>query len=99
MLPLLDHWRDPGGAYLVTMWLGGGTLTERLARGRLDLEEGSRLITQLGAALSYAHQEGIVHGAVSPGAVTLDASGNGYLVDHPACCSSHRGTSGSVGDI
>ena len=79
VLPLLDHWRDPGGAYLVTMWLGGGTLTERLARGRLDLEQGRRLITQLGSALSYAHQEGIVHGAVSPGAVTLDASGNGYL--------------------
>ncbi len=79
VLPLLDHWRDPGGAYLVTMWLGGGTLTERLARGHLDLEQGRRLITQLGSALSYAHQEGIVHGAISPGAVTLDASGNAYL--------------------
>ena len=21
VVPLLDHWRDPGGAYLVTMWL------------------------------------------------------------------------------
>ena len=63
----------------MTMWLGGGTLTERLARGHLDLEQGRRLITQLGSALSYAHQEGIVHGAISPGAVTLDASGNGYL--------------------
>ena len=41
VLPLLDHWRDPGGAYLVTMWLGGGTLAERLARGRLDLEQGT----------------------------------------------------------
>ena len=40
VLPLLDHWRDPGGAYLVMMWLDGGTLTERLARGRLDLEAG-----------------------------------------------------------
>ena len=79
VLPLLDHWRDPGGAYLVTMWLGGGTLAERLARGHLGLEEGRRLMSQLGSALSYAHQEGIVHGAISPGAVTLDASGNGYL--------------------
>jgi DNA-binding SARP family transcriptional activator/serine/threonine protein kinase len=79
LLPLLDHWRDPGGAYLVTMWLGGGTLTDRLVRGRLDLEQGRRLVTQIGAALSYAHHEGIVHGALSPGAVTLDASGNGYL--------------------
>ncbi len=79
VLPLLDQWRDPGGAYLVTMWLGGGTLADTLARGHLDLELGRRLITQLGSALSYAHQEGIVHGAISPGAVTLDASGNGYL--------------------
>ena len=79
VVPLLDHWRDPGGAYLVTMWLGGGTLAERLARGDLGLEEGRRLLTQLGSALSYAHQEGIVHGAISPRAVNLDASGNGYL--------------------
>ena len=79
VLPLLDHWRDPGGAYLVMMWLDGGTLSERLARGRLDLEQGRRLLTQLGSALSYAHQEGIVHGAISPGAVTLDVSGNGYV--------------------
>ena len=79
VLPLLDHWRDPGGAYLVTMWLGGGTLAERLARGRPDLEQGRRLLRQLGSALSYAHQEGIVHGAISPRAINLDASGNGYL--------------------
>ena len=80
VIPLLDHWRDPSGAYLVSMAVGGGTLAERFAGGAgLDVEEGRRLITQIGDALSQAHDVGIVHGALSPHSVVIDDSGNGYL--------------------
>ena len=79
VLPLLDHWRDPGGAYLVTMWLGGGTLAERLARGHPDLEAGETAYHAVGNRPLLCPSRGLVHGAISPGAVILDASGNGYL--------------------
>ena len=96
VLPLLDHWRDPGGAYLVTMWLGGGTLAERLARGRPDLEEGRRLVTQLGAALSYAHHEGVVHGACIARRCHTRCIRKRLPVDDPARRPSHRCASGPV---
>ena len=36
IVPLYDFWRDPGGAYLVTRWMRGGSLRTALDRGPLD---------------------------------------------------------------
>ena len=98
VVPILDYWRDPSGAYLVSLAVGGETLAGRLATGRLDLEEVRRLIIQIGEALSHAHEMGLIHGALSPHAVVVDDSGNGYLsaagfvmrlVDVPQAVSTH----------
>ena len=75
VVPLLDYWRDPSGAYLVSLAVGGETLAGRLAAGGLDLEEVRRLIIQIGEALSHAHEMGLVHGALSSHAVVVDDSG------------------------
>jgi DNA-binding SARP family transcriptional activator/WD40 repeat protein len=79
LVPLLDYWRDPSGAYLVSLSVRGGTLAERMAAGSLNVEDVRRLVTQIGEALSHAHGMGIAHGAISPRAVVIDESGNGYL--------------------
>jgi DNA-binding SARP family transcriptional activator/WD40 repeat protein len=79
VIPLLDYWRDPSGAYLVSLSVRSGTLAERLAAGGLDLEQRRRLVTHVGEALAHAHDIGIVHGALSSRAVVVDRSGNGYL--------------------
>jgi WD40 repeat protein/serine/threonine protein kinase/DNA-binding SARP family transcriptional activator len=81
LVPLYDYWRDPEGAYLVMRWLRGGSLRQALDRGPWNLEPASRLLSQVGGALAYAHRQGAVHRSVKPANVLLDGDGNGYLAD------------------
>jgi WD40 repeat protein len=81
IVPLYDYWREPDGAYLVMRWLRGGSLKDRLGEGPLSLNEASRIVEQIGAALSTAHRGGVVHRDLKPGNVLLDEDGNAYLTD------------------
>src|SRR4051794_10627022 len=81
LVPLYDYWRDPEGAYLVMRWLRGGSLRQALERGPWNLEPASRLLAQVGAALAYAHRQGVVHRDLKPANVLLDEEGNAYLSD------------------
>src|SRR3954454_10975804 len=81
VVALYDYWRDPEGAYLVMRWLRGGSLRQALERGPWNLEPASRLLAQVGAALAYAHRQGVVHRDLKPANVLLDEEGNAYLSD------------------
>ncbi len=81
IVPLHDFWRDPDGAYLVTRWLRGGSLREALDRGPWDPEAATRVLIDVGSALSYAHRNGVVHRDLKPANVLLDDDGNAYVAD------------------
>ncbi len=79
VLQLVDFWRDPDGAFLVTRWLGGGLLDEAVASGSINAAHGIRIVEQVGAALASAHRMGIAHGTIDPSHVYLDTEGNAFL--------------------
>ncbi len=81
IVPLYDFWRDPDGAYLVMRLLKGGSLRQSLDRAAWNPQAAVRLIDQVGAALSYAHRNGVIHRDLKPANVLLDEDGNGYLSD------------------
>jgi serine/threonine-protein kinase len=83
ILPVFSYGEDPetGSAYLVMRLLESGSLTDRLEHGRLNMAEVGRFVTQMGAALDYAHQRGVVHRDVKPSNVLLDNSNNAFLTD------------------
>ncbi len=81
VVPLLDYWRDPRGAYLVMAHLGGGSLARDLTRGSWSPPAVLRLLDQIGPALAYLHRHGMAHGALKPASVLLDGDANAYLAD------------------
>lgn len=66
---------DEGLAYIAMEEVAGASLAERLEEGPLPLEETLRLGVALAAALTYAHQRGVVHGDLAPGNVLLAPTG------------------------
>jgi WD40 repeat protein/serine/threonine protein kinase len=81
IVPLFDYWREPNRAYLVMRWLQGGSLQNSLEAGSWDKFATKKLIDQVTSALSVAHRQGLVHGAIKPANILLDEDGNAFLSD------------------
>ena len=81
LAPVLDYWREPGGAYVISPHYRGGTLESALLEGPLDLGTAVRITSQLASSLDLLHRQGYPHGSVRSGSVLLDEEGNGYLTD------------------
>ena len=72
---LYDVGREGETEYLVMELLEGETLSDRLAKGPLPLEQTLRYGTEIADALDKAHRQGIVHRDLKPGNVMLTKSG------------------------
>ena len=72
---LYDVGHEGDVEYLVMELLEGETLSDRLARGALPLEQTLRFGQEIADALEKAHRQGIVHRDLKPGNVMLTKSG------------------------
>jgi Tol biopolymer transport system component len=72
---LYDVGREGEVEYLVMELLEGETLSDRLKKGPLPLEQTLRYGVEIAEALDKAHQQGIVHRDLKPGNVMLTKSG------------------------
>jgi Tol biopolymer transport system component len=72
---LHDVGSQDGVEYLVMELLEGETLSERLAKGPLPLEQTLRYGQEIADALDKAHRQGIVHRDLKPANVMLTKSG------------------------
>jgi serine/threonine protein kinase len=81
IVPIYDYGQDAGWLYLAMRYIERGTLADRLDRGPMALAEVGQVMHQVGAALAYAHREGLVHRDVKPGNVLIDAQGDCFLSD------------------
>ena len=62
-----------GKPYIVTQFIDGVTLKDRLSSGAFDQKEAGQLMTRVAQALDYAHDKGVVHRDLKPGNILLDA--------------------------
>ncbi|MGQ9888591.1 MAG: serine/threonine-protein kinase [Aggregatilineales bacterium] len=81
ILPLYDYGVEDGILYLVTAYVSGGTLSDRIARGPLPVDEVDTLLRQIAPALDYAHRQGIVHRDIKPANILITAEGHPLLAD------------------
>jgi len=75
-----------GHLYIVMQLVDGGTLKHRLDQAHnegkaIPIAEVTSIFTQLASALSYAHEQGIVHRDIKPVNVLMDRAGRPILSD------------------
>ena len=72
---LFDQGEEDGERYAVLEYLPGGTLEQRLDAGPLSEAESRQIAADLTAALAYAHEHGVTHGALGPASVLFSSEG------------------------
>ena len=81
IVPVYDYAEHEHRPYLVMKFIEGDTLKARLNQGPLTSTEISKVVDAVGAALAYAHKQGILHRDIKPSNVLLATDGQIYLAD------------------
>jgi serine/threonine-protein kinase len=66
---------------LVMELVDGATLSERIKRGRIPLEESLVLARQIAEALEYAHERGVIHRDLKPANIKITPEGRVKVLD------------------
>src|SRR5579875_2902348 len=84
ILPILDVGIHEGFPYLVAEYAPNGSLRDRIKRYAphpLPVQETLTILTQIGQALYYAHQQHIIHRDIKPENILFNARGEALLAD------------------
>lgn len=84
ILHIFDVGVDEGVPYLVAEYASHGSLRnlmKQYAPHILPIETSLSIITQIGQALEYAHQQNVIHRDLKPENILFDANGNVLLAD------------------
>lgn len=81
IVPVFDFDEHAGQPYLVMKYIQGWTLKKQLIKDPLDLEGILRVMSAIGDALNYAHEQGILHRDIKPSNIVIDRDGVPYLAD------------------
>ena len=81
IVPIYDYAEYEKRPYLVMKFIQGDTLKAKLDKGPLSSLEISKIVDAVGAALSYAHRQGVLHRDIKPSNVLVANDGQMYLAD------------------
>jgi serine/threonine-protein kinase len=71
-----DGGQENGAIFMITEYLGGGSLEDVLTSGRiLSTDDAARLGRDVASALNYLHENGFVHSELSPSKLLFDEEG------------------------
>ncbi len=88
-----------GRHWLVLELVTGPTLEDRLAVGRLPVEEAARIALQVADALEAAHEKGIIHRDLKPANIKLTADGRVKVLDFGIALSLAAASSGATSTV
>ncbi len=81
IVPVYDVGEEDGQPYFVMRYMPGGSLAQRIAKGRLPLAEVARVVGRIAPALDYAHKKGVIHRDLKPDNILFDADNEPFISD------------------
>jgi len=81
ILPVYDYGLENQVRYLVSPYISGGTIYEKIEQGSLSLEDALRFSTEIAAALDYLHAQGIIHRDIKSSNILLNLRNHTFLAD------------------
>lgn len=81
IVPVYDYAEHEGRPYLVMKFIEGDTLKARMTAGPLSSKEIEQVVETVGAALGYAHRQGVLHRDIKPSNVLISNENIIYLAD------------------
>ena len=81
VVPLLDYWREPNRAVMVSRLMTGGSLSERIPPGGFGPAVTLEITETIASAIASANRHGVVHGRIRPENVLFDHEGNAFVAD------------------
>jgi hypothetical protein len=81
IVPVYEVGHEDGVPYLVSDFIEGVTLADRLTAGGLSFHEAAGLVATVAEALDHAHRQGIVHRDVKPSNIMLRPDGTPVVMD------------------
>lgn len=81
IVQVYEFGRDAEGPFLVLEYADGGSLFDKLKKGKLEVEEAVDITCQLCDGLSKAHGAGITHRDIKPANILLTVDGQPKLTD------------------
>jgi serine/threonine protein kinase len=76
-----DVGQDAGTCFIVSEWIDGADLANRIQRDRFSHAEAARVVAEVAEALGHAHGMGFVHRDIKPANILQDHQGRAYLTD------------------
>src|SRR5262249_61772709 len=82
IVPVYDVGRtDDGLCYVVSKYIEGTSLAERLGQGRMPFGESAELVATVAEALDHAHTRDLVHRDIKPANILLDSAAKPVVAD------------------
>ncbi len=81
IVPVYDFGEEDGQPYFVMRYMTGGSLSDRMKKGPMTVQEAAHLMTHIAPALDDAHAKGIIHRDLKPGNILFDQFNEPYISD------------------
>ena len=99
IVPVWDVGRTGSGTFIVSEFIDGPTLAQRMKSDPISRDEALRIVSQLAATLHEAHRANLVHRDIKPSNILLRPNGSPAITDFGLAITEHEQLSAEEGVV